>query len=182
MDHRILLEALKHTQLGPDVFALYGLVRYSHAMRIVEIGVRSGGSTRALLLGGEENGSQEIISIDIRPCNRFPDNPIWKFVRGDSRRPELPAEIGVDQIDLLFIDSSHRVQDTEKELEIWTPLVVDGGFAAFHDTKTYAEGVRVPLLQYIKKQRAEGIHWSLTELEHSPHGFTYAQKTVNKGS
>ena len=178
LTHGQLLNAVRSTALRSDLLCLYGLARYSAPQTIVEIGVRNGGSTTALLLAAQENKAKSFISIDIRKKygNKFAGQKPWKFVHGDSRDPELPKKHGIKDIELFFLDSSHQKEDTEKELRIWLPLIINGGYAAFHDTKTFASGVKAPLLEYIKEQEKSGIHWYITELSDSPHGFLYMWK------
>ena len=183
INHSLLLKSVKITALRSDLLCLYGLARFSRAKVIVEVGVRNGGSTTALMLAAQENNSEAFISIDIRKKygSKFAGQAPWEFVHGDSRDPELPEKCGIkENIDLFFLDSSHQVEDTKKELQIWMPHIVDGGYAAFHDTKTFAAGVRDPLLEYIKEQENQRIFWRLTELGDSPHGFTYVEKDIRK--
>lgn len=37
------------------------------------------------------------------------------------------------EIGLLFIDASHDYEDARKDFEFWSPMVVKGGYIAFHD-------------------------------------------------
>jgi predicted O-methyltransferase YrrM len=110
---------------------------YSEVLRIpnatvVELGVRSGFSTVALLAAVEQVEGH-LWSVDIG----------W---------PTLPAEVGVhprftfilgndlevadrlpDRIDVLFVDTSHTYDQTLAELDLYMPRVT--GVALFHDTE-----------------------------------------------
>lgn len=39
-----------------------------------------------------------------------------------------------EPISFLFIDGSHQYEDVKKDFILWSPLVMDGGIIAFHDT------------------------------------------------
>lgn len=70
---------------------------------VLEIGVNTGISTSALLLGIEENGGH-LTSIDIRPeCGKtWEGHPNWTFIAGDSMHC-IPDK----EWDLVFIDGNH---------------------------------------------------------------------------
>lgn len=69
------------------------------------------------------------IGIDIQNKAGTPD------ILGDSHAPEtlarLKSMIGVQAIDLLFIDGAHDYQSVRRDYEIYTPLV--RGIVALHD-------------------------------------------------
>ena len=169
VDHKRLYEATQLTALRHDLLALYGLARHAHAKNIVEIGVRNGGSTVALYLALIENNGNRMTSIDIVPkCAKVLEgHERWHFVNGNSSDPELPEKAGIKYIDFLYLDSSHKREQTEKELKIWMPLVTLGGYAVFHDTKgPKGKGVREPLMEFYKR---EGKEWQW--YEHAWHKF-----------
>ena len=82
---RGLTDAMTRTALGADILLLYGIARHIDAKRILEIGVRRGGSTAALLLAAIENDGA-LVSLDkIRGCgNALPENTHWRFLCADS--------------------------------------------------------------------------------------------------
>jgi predicted O-methyltransferase YrrM len=104
---------------------------------MVELGVRSGNSTCALLAAVEKNGLGSLWSVDISE----PDVPeswyalkYWHLLVCDdtstNARLWLPSAI-----DLLFIDTSHTVAQTLMELELYVPRVRPGGLVLLHDTE-----------------------------------------------
>ncbi len=118
---------------------LYSLARGN----VVELGTRTGVSTAALLAGVEAHGGH-VWSIDIDPaCAAVAEgHPQWAFICSDSRNPELPYQFGTGaSIDLLLIDTEHRVDVTAAELALWAPHMKPGGTILLHDPETFP-GVR----------------------------------------
>jgi hypothetical protein len=70
----------------------------------MEIGVRSGVSTSALLAGLEEHGGK-LQSVDINNCPVFAGHPQWEFHNVNSQTINILLEGEV--LDLLFIDGDH---------------------------------------------------------------------------
>lgn len=103
---------------------LYDTVVYSQAQTIVELGVRTGNSTVALLAGVEQTGGH-VWSVDIRLMPQVQFHSLkraagkwWTFIIGDDLAviDKLP-----DQIDVLFVDSSHHYDHTLAELRLYGP-------------------------------------------------------------
>ena len=117
---------------------------YAHARgNVLELGVRAGVSTSALLAGVEAHGGH-VWSVDRDDCSPvFAGHPQWTFTQADSLDvPGIP-----DALDLLFIDTEHTEDRTIAELQLW-------GSAAklimLHDTddgSTYP-GVRNAIAAY----------------------------------
>lgn len=106
--------------------------------RVLELGVRQGVSTVALLSGGPK----ELVSVDIDLSNLDPQVPAaaelagipFRLVCGNSADPGLP--IGGD-FDLIFIDTLHTAAHVRAELAVWAPRCT--GLLVFHDTVTNGE-------------------------------------------
>lgn len=112
--HRLHLEADR-----PDV-------------RVIELGVRSGNSTAAFLLAAERNDGH-VWSVDIAgPPPAFIGHPNWTFKQGDDLW--LAAYLP-DDVDVVFIDTSHHYDQTVAELELYVPKVRPGGVVLLHDTE-----------------------------------------------
>lgn len=99
---------------------------------VLELGVRHGVSTSALLAGVQAHGGR-LVSLDLDPeCGLlFAGQPGWTFVRGDSHaeHAEIPQAL-----DVLFIDTTHTEADTYDELQRWGSRVAPGGVILLHDT------------------------------------------------
>lgn len=113
----------------------------SSAQTVVELGVRTGNSTAALLAGVVETGGH-LWSVDIRLMPEANYRPLkraaghaWSFVIGDdlkvadqvgsqiditSFRDDTPVYVA-GGIDVLFIDSSHHYDHTLAELRLYGP-------------------------------------------------------------
>lgn len=100
--------------------------------QIIELGVRSGNSTAAFLAAVEQYGGH-VWSVDITPP-RLPwvNHPHWTVLVGDDLwlADDLP-----DDVDVLFIDTSHYYQHTCAELAMFVPKVKPGGVVLLHDTE-----------------------------------------------
>jgi hypothetical protein len=106
---------------------------------VLELGVRGGSSTVALLAGLEERGGM-LWSVDVDPASAavFPDHAQWRFVLADSRDERSVVDAGLpDELDVAFIDTIHTYEQVRDELEVWGDRVVEGGVILFHDTDSY---------------------------------------------
>lgn len=117
---------------------------------ILEIGVRQGFSTACFLLGLEKNGGH-LYSVDIRDycVQLFPNNPLWTFIEGDSRSPDIESKIP-NQLDVLFIDGDHSYEGVQSDLATYGPMVKHGGSIILHDVVSeYDPGVRKAVDEYV---------------------------------
>jgi Methyltransferase domain len=86
---------------------------------VLEIGVRTGISTAALLTGVKLNGGH-VYSVDIADCNVFPNDPDWTFRQFDSLNtgrsqalknlgfdPAFLNDSGIIPFDMVLIDGNH---------------------------------------------------------------------------
>ena len=69
---------------------------------------------------------------------------------------------------MLFLDSSHLLAQTRKELALYLPRLRSGGVAIFHDTKGCQEGVTLPLTEWYAAHRDD---WNWTTYWKHPHGL-----------
>lgn len=141
-----------------DIQAHLERLRKSAMGLVFEIGVRTGISTAALLMGVHEHGGH-VWSVDITDCSGLFDDPDWTFLRANSVTDEerifeaLPAEL-----DVLFIDSDHSYETTWKELRIYGPRVKkDGGVILMHDTNFL--GVQAALADYAATINKEPLYY-----------------------
>jgi len=99
---------------------------------VLELGVRSGNSTAAFLAAVEEHGGH-VHSVDmVRPRVPWFGHEQWSFYLGDDMLlvNDLP-----DDVDVLFIDTSHHYRHTLAELAAFVPKVKAGGVVLMHDTE-----------------------------------------------
>lgn len=121
---------------------------------VLELGVRAGISTTALLAGVEAHGGH-VWSVDRDDCRAvWSRHPAWTFVQADSldiRAIGAATNWDVLQpLDCLFIDTEHTETRTLAELQTWGPYVRKGGVILLHDTddmSTYP-GVRKAIEAY----------------------------------
>lgn len=100
---------------------------------VVELGVRYGTSTAALLAAVNDSGGH-LYSIDIGAYPEtqkiYKDEPNWTFIQGD----DMEVVKGWKKpIDHLFIDTSHTFDHTLNELREWGNWVKLGGKITLHD-------------------------------------------------
>jgi predicted O-methyltransferase YrrM len=110
---------------------------------IFEIGVRTGVSTSAFLLGIEKNGGH-LWSVDNNPatCDAV-DSPHWTFISGSSRQVEAIKKIIPKELDILFVDGDHSYEGVRDDLKDYHSLVKSGGRIICHDVvSAYDPGVR----------------------------------------
>ncbi len=99
---------------------------------VIELGVRSGNSTAAFLAAVTTHGGH-VFSNDLHPIAApWVGHEQWTFVQGDDLEivDQMP-----DNVDVLFIDTSHFFQQTAAELELYVPKVKPGGVVLLHDTE-----------------------------------------------
>lgn len=119
---------------------------------VVELGVRHGKSTSALLAGVETHGGT-LWSIDNDPAcaTVFAGHPLWRFAHTDSESVKHLTSLGMPTpVDVLFIDTEHTYDKTLRELLAWYPIMRKGGRIFLHDTDdgmTYP-GVRRTIYEF----------------------------------
>ena len=98
------------------------------AENILELGVRTGNSTRAFIEVADIIDSQ-VYGVDIEDCSWVSDSPRFHFTKCDS------LEYVPDFIpSLVFIDTSHKYHQTLLELRRYVPLLPTAGVIMLHDT------------------------------------------------
>ena len=127
---------------------------------VLELGVRAGVSTSALLAGVTDHGGH-VWSVDRDDCSPvFAGHPHWTFVQADSLDVlTIGAAINkrsfhFPDFDVVFIDTTHTETHTLAELQLWGRHVKAGGVIMLHDTddgSTYP-GVRNAMAEYCKEQ------------------------------
>jgi predicted O-methyltransferase YrrM len=113
---------------------LYGWVLRLEPRWIIELGVRRGVSTVAFLAGLDRLGRGDLWSCDKQEPEvpkAVSEHPRWHLALGDDRKPEKLTPPPPKACELLFIDTSHRLVHTQRELEIYGSRV--RGVVLAHD-------------------------------------------------
>ena len=120
--------------------------------KVLEIGVREGVSTAALLLGVAHNGGH-VYSVDVEPCGEIFTDPdtlaMWTFLRADSRTEseQVLRALGKGVIDLLFIDGDHTYAGCISDLTTYGPYA---NVIVVHDTSSEFLGVWEAVIAYFR--------------------------------
>lgn len=117
---------------------LYWQAAARQAVRVLELGVRSGNSTSVFLAALEDSPAPGCLwSIDVNEPDvpaSWRALPYWRFLRADDMSAEA-LDWAPGQVDVLFIDTSHEYGHTLNELRAYAPRVVSGGVVLMHDTE-----------------------------------------------
>lgn len=119
--------------------------------RVLELGVRNGYSTSALLAGVQQSGGH-LWSVDgMLPGvpQEWYGLPFWSFRHQPDLSYDGPCKEGslaswpyLRCVDVLFVDTSHEYKHTLAELRRFVPHVRTGGVVLLHDTKLTNEAGR----------------------------------------
>lgn len=109
---------------------------------VIEMGVRTGNSTSALLSAVTRQGNGGLWSADLdepKVPAWWHDIPAWHFMQGDSASAEV-LEWMPPQADVVFTDTSHTFNQQLAELRAYVPRVRPGGTVLVHDTQCIPYG------------------------------------------
>lgn len=118
-----------------QLIRLYDLtVKLTYEKVVVELGVRGGNSTTALLAAVNDSGGH-LYSVDLLPSRDrattyLDTEPNWTFILGDDMDI---VKSWNKPIDHLFIDTTHRFEHTLSELREWGKWVKPEGIVTLHD-------------------------------------------------
>jgi methyltransferase family protein len=88
---------------------------------VMEIGVRGGASTSALLAGVEAHGGH-LWSVDVNFCPVFEGHPQWTFTQANSiTESERIKAIIPERLDVLFVDGDHTYEGCLSDLQTYGP-------------------------------------------------------------
>ena len=147
------LEAVKYeSDIQGHIQYLYG---ESEGI-VLELGVREGNSTAALLLGVERSDGH-LFSVDVNSkCeDLFKDHPLWTFIKAHSTDNKFIVnriyETGHEpKFNVIFIDTTHTLEQVSFELKIWSQYLKPEGSIFVHDVTTYATGAGDACRQFAK--------------------------------
>ena len=163
----VLNMSFRDTDINEYLLTLYNQVVQQKARLVVELG--AGQSTYAFTAGVNATEGQ-FYSIDIGKgaTTRFfqqgegllDKEPRFHFIEGDDMEV---VKTWKDEIDILFIDTSHTLEQTRKELKAWPKFVKKGGQIIMHDTATedvISRGCRIALDEFLEEHKGEysGVH------------------------
>lgn len=125
------------SDIQDNLRTLHNTVTQYSAPRVLELGVRSGNSTSALLAAVEETGGH-LWSVDIAEPEvpaEWARSTLWTFTQGDDMDPGVVAA-QPQKVEVLFLDvDPHSFEQTLAELRLYVPRVRSGGVVLAHDTK-----------------------------------------------
>lgn len=141
------------TQMEFEIERLCELVAIAKPKIIVEIGVNEGYDLGRVCRALTEK-PELVVAIDINPGTAtFPgikaigEIAPLEVIAIDSNLPEAKARLieilAGRRIDVLLIDQLHDMESTQKDLDMYVPLVRQGGMVGLHDilNKGYWNGV-----------------------------------------
>jgi predicted O-methyltransferase YrrM len=130
-----------HGIIKGHLLIMYSIVMGMKAKNIVEVGMRYGDSTRALLYATQRfNG--RVTSVDVadypetlKLIKAFGLDKYHNFIKG--RSTEIAAKWnnlnGTYPIDILLLDGGHQYKEHKEDFEAWYPHVRPGGLTLIHD-------------------------------------------------
>ena len=168
LNEKLVEMASVEHDLNYFMFLLYEMVREQAAacnhrpFTAVELGVRHGNSTVAILAGLARVECQMagwLHSCDIEPCRPAHEAVReagllrwWIFEQKDS----ITFAESLSWCDFVFVDTSHEAKQTKAELAVWTPKVSIGGRIVLHDTCSRPGGVGAPFAEFL----AANLNWT----------------------
>jgi predicted O-methyltransferase YrrM len=148
-----------HTDISEHLPRLKAFAELTQARNIVELGVRQGNSTLAFLIALRITGSH-LYSVDIDPIEGELKQFVGRIGQWDFRQQDdLPyPPFFPDQADIIFIDTSHELEQTRKEIAAYTPHLAPKGVMLFHDTDMKANphfGVMPAIVEFCYQHPSE---------------------------
>jgi len=140
------------------------MVKDGAVTKVIELGTRTGVSTIAWLYALEQtDGYLWSVDIDAKPA--IGDYDHWTFIQGDDESDVVLSQLP-EQVDIVFLDTSHHYEHTLRELRLYRSQVRPGGLIVCHDTQLdYPEGAppsdpRFPVKRAIEQFiRETGFRW-----------------------
>lgn len=123
------------TDISEHLPRLKAFVELLKPHNVVECGVRQGNSTLAFLMA-LQSVSGHLWSVDIDPIAGEIKSFVgiigqWDFRQSD----DIPyPNFFPDQAEIIFIDTSHELEQTRKEIMTYWPHLAPKGVMLFHDT------------------------------------------------
>lgn len=116
---------------------LFGLVRACKPKVIVETGTNCGYSALCMIEAIKRNSMGFLYTFDILDLDRIIPkeySKYYEFISGDSVEEGSKLVRRINDIDFLFLDSSHETNHVIKEFKTFYPKIRTNGVIVFHDT------------------------------------------------
>ncbi len=145
-------------QMRSEARALMAVVERERPSTVLEVGTANGGTL--FLLSRCAPADATLVSIDMEGGPFGGGYPPWRgrlyetfaedgqaihLIRGDSHSPDTARRVdGLLRgrpLDLLFIDGDHSYEGASRDLELYGPMVREGGVIALHDIVPGPESV-----------------------------------------
>lgn len=150
----------------PNINEFLTILEEAAKGNILELGSRDGVSTDAFLKGVEKRGGM-VYSVDCDEAwkDSWTGHPQWKFIHAFSNEQEKILAAGVPkELDVVFLDTEHSHELTQKELNLWVPKLKPDGVLMIHDTRQFPE-LRRAVEEYAKE------HGLITEFKEESTGL-----------
>jgi len=148
LNHKRLVDAIgPQSDLQYDSLTLYGLARYSRARSLIEVGCDKGTSTQALLLALEENGGNELISINPHiEIKYLIEDPNLRIVKTKYTKKALNSALKRITIQFVFINSCEHIDHISFLLNYIIEKLENGGMVVIHDIRKFSVEI-IPIIQ-----------------------------------
>ncbi len=144
-----------------DLWVYQEIITETKPDLIIETGTAFGGS--ALFLGSicDLANHGRIVTVDVEAQSGRPEHQRIEYLSGSSTSPEVVAELKrlIETSDrvMVVLDSDHRAEHVQRELEIYAPLVAVGCYLIVEDTNInghpvlpqYGEGPMEAIKQFL---------------------------------
>lgn len=163
------------SDINENVHILYELAK--ECKTVVEMGVRTGVSTRAFL-----NTDVQLLSFDIVLNDNV--KKLFDFAKSKGKNVQYikadVLQIEIEETDLLFIDTLHTYNQLKQELKIHGNQAKK--YIAFHDTHTFGlrdevgtgnKGLLTAVIEFL----IENPHWKFKIHKTNNNGFTVLERT-----
>lgn len=183
LDRALLQPWVRGSDIGEHLDVLRAMSSFSST--VVELGVRFGVSTLALLAGRPD----KLVSVDLNPCPMEPQireamrasglaDEKWEFRQGNSMETELAV------CDMLFIDTLHTCDQLAGELNRWHESV--RRWIVLHDTETFGwvgeDGKSPGLMAAVEAfLAAHGYMWSTMRRYRNNNGLYVLRRVQSNG-
>jgi hypothetical protein len=161
------------SDINQNVNILYELANQCET--VVEMGVRTGVSTRAFL-----NTNVQLISFDLQLDPQV--NKLFELAKNNGKNVQYIIDdvlkIEIEETDLLFIDTLHTYEQLKKELKLHGNKAKK--YIAFHDTHTFGligeDGSKNGLLNAVIDFMIENPHWKFKIHKTNNNGLTVLER------